>query len=103
MAKPAKPVQTYVTESMIRETVDKFNRLIKTLGINNTSGIAWVDGAPKRRKPASDRYKFEADFAYALNELQQGPFCLRSRLHDELSRVVISLIEYLKTSKLEAA
>ena len=43
MAKPAKPVQTYVTESMIRETVDKFNRLIKTLGINNTSGIAWVD------------------------------------------------------------
>lgn len=95
--------QVFITDAMIRDVCEKFGRLIKTLGINNSSGIGWQNNQSRRRRPPTDRYRFEVEFAYALNELQRGPYCMRTRLYDELSQVVIRLIEHLKTTPAQAA
>lgn len=84
--------QTYVAhpaavnyEVEVKDLNDKFKRFVKELGINNKKG--------------SDRYNFEVDFSYALNEVKNCPLYLKAKRIESASGIVSSLIIHLKRSQ----
>jgi len=68
---------------MLSELKERFARQIRFLGIKNTKG--------------SPRYQFEVDFCHALNDLEQGPPYLRSKLFERPNNVINRLITFIKT------
>lgn len=66
----------------VKELIERFNRLIKQLGPNNKKG--------------SDRYDFEVDFSYLLNEIKNCPTYLQGKMFEQASGIVNTLINHLK-------
>jgi len=60
----------------------EFSVLIDQLGINNRCG--------------SQRYRFEVDFAYALNEVEMCPTYLQRKMFDDARSIVNQLSASLK-------
>ena len=79
------PVFNY--EDHVKELKERFARLIWSLGPNRSKG--------------TKRYDYEVDFAYALNDLEQGPPYLRGKLFEKANAVANSLVAYIKTMKPE--
>jgi hypothetical protein len=69
-------------EAHIKELNERFSRLIKNVGFSNKKG--------------TDRYNFEVDFSYALNEIQFCPTYMQGKMFDKASGVVNSLITFLR-------
>ena len=70
-------------ELHVKELNERFSRLIKNFGANNRKG--------------SDRYNYEVQFAYALNEIAQAPIYMKGKMFDRASNIVSKLIAQLKT------
>ena len=91
-------------DAHVTELCNRFNRLIKTLGYNNQRQYSMEDNCFVGE--GSERYKFEVDFAYAIHELQVGPFYLKGKLFDDANAIVNDLVafikKYLTTEKSEA-
>lgn len=79
--------QPSFSENHVKELNERFGRLIKQLGWRNEKG--------------TDRYKFEVDFAYAVNEISICPTYLKGKMFDKASGVVNNLINFLKQQKEE--
>jgi hypothetical protein len=70
-------------EVHVKELNERFSRLIKNFGANNKKG--------------TDRYNYEVQFAYALNEISQAPTYMKGKMFDRASNIVSKLIAQLKT------
>lgn len=79
---------TFSYDELVKELKEKFARLVRKLGQKNQKG--------------TKRYEFEVNFAYALNELEQGPIYLRGKLFEQANDVANELVSYLKSVKSEA-
>jgi hypothetical protein len=75
------PVFNY--EEHVAELNDRFGQLVRALGSNRSVG--------------SVRYKYEVDFAYAMNEVVQGPPYLRGKLFEQANSIANGLSNYLKS------
>lgn len=70
----------------LREINERFSRLVKQLGINNKKG--------------TDRYLFEVEFSYALNELKNSPPHQQEKYYFEVANGIINeLITHLKAKQ----
>jgi hypothetical protein len=76
------PVSGFNYDSYSKELSDRFGRLIKQLSPVNKSG--------------TQRYAFEVDFMYALNEIKNCPPYLQGKMFDKANNVVASLMAALK-------
>jgi len=85
---------TSFNQENIKELSEKFSRLIKQLGSNNKKD--WKKGTE------STRYRFEVEFAYAINEIAICPEYLQGKMFDAASGVVNNLINHLKSLKEKA-
>lgn len=79
------PIFNY--EDHVKELKERFARLIWSLGPNRGKG--------------TKRYDYEVDFAYALNDLEQGPPYLRGKLFEKANAVANSLVAFIKTMRPE--
>lgn len=70
-------------EIHVKELKERFARLISTLGYHRGVG--------------TKRYEYEVDFAYALNDLEQGPPYLRVKLFEKANAIANSLVAYIKS------
>ena len=76
---------SFNADSHVKELNERFSRLIKNLGMSNKKG--------------TDRYNFEVDFSYALNEIQTCPNYMQGKMFDKASSVVNALITHLRVSR----
>ena len=84
MSKKNQPL-SFNADSHVKELNERFSRLIKNLGMSNKKG--------------TDRYNFEVDFSYALNEIQTCPNYMQGKMFDKASSVVNALITHLRVSR----
>jgi hypothetical protein len=73
----------YVTDEQVKDLKDKFALLVRKLGAKNTKG--------------TDRYKFEVDFAYAIDAFDNGPKYFKSKLFEQANAVVNALTAKVKS------
>jgi hypothetical protein len=97
MSKHANPIPYFNAEAHVKELNERFSRLIKSLGANNRRMFSmeenkFIDGG-------TARYNFEANFAHALNEIEQCPSYMQGKMFDKASVIVSRLITHLKTQK----
>ena len=90
----AKHVPAFNADSHVKELNERFGRLIKNLGNNNRRTFSQEKG--EFIDEGSDRYNFEVDFAYALNEIKMGPVYMQGKMFDKAAGVVNSLINHIK-------
>ena len=90
-------------ESQVTEINNKFKRLIHHLGNNNSSGLSLKDGSVIRLNDvdgnpikASDRYKFEVEFAYILLEISRAPEYIIQKHVDKANLLVMELVALIK-------
>jgi len=83
MAKPMTQTPIFNTEVHVKELSERFARLIKNFG--------------ERNKKGTDRYQFEVDFAYALNEIHHCPNYMKGKMFDRAASIVNGMIGRLKT------
>jgi hypothetical protein len=74
--------QTVNYDDHIADLKDRFARLVWALGPNRGRGTI--------------RYTYEVDFAYALNEIEQGPLYFRGKLVERATAIVNSLVGFVK-------
>lgn len=80
---PASNLPIFNYEEYVAELNDRFGQLVRALGPNRSKG--------------SVRYKYEVDFAYAMNEVVQGPTYLRGKLFEKANSIANGLSSYLKS------
>ena len=76
---------TFNVDNHLKDLTDKFNRLVRSLGDRNKKG--------------TDRYRFEVEFAYALNEVTNCPVYMQGKMFDKAAAVVNSLISFIKNQE----
>ncbi len=79
------PQDGFDYNTMLGELKERFARHIRFLGAKNTKG--------------TQRYQFEVDFMYALNELEQGPPYLRGKLFERPNAVINKLVAAVKANE----
>lgn len=83
--KPSYNNPTFNADTHVKELNERFARLVKNLGVSNKKG--------------TDRYKFEVNFAYALNEILICPKYMQGKMFDVAAGIVSQLINHLKVIK----
>lgn len=90
-------------ESQVIEIGNKFKRLVHHLGNNNSSGLTYFNGSVKKTTGVdgipigpSDRYKFEVEFAYLLDEISKSPDYIVQKLLDKSNILISELIAKIK-------
>jgi hypothetical protein len=93
----------YSIESQVVELNNKFKRLIHHLGNNNSSGFVLRDGLAVRLSDnegnivgPSQRYVFEVEFTYLLNEILSGPYYIAQKYIDKANTLILELIAAIK-------
>lgn len=94
MSKPINTTPSFNADSHVKELNERFSRLIKNLGSNNRRIYSEEKG--QFLYEGSDRYRFEVDFSYALNEIQKCPPYMQGKMFYKASNVVSNLINHLK-------
>ena len=84
MSKQINSSQTFNTEQHLKDLNDRFNRMVKNLGVNNKIG--------------SDRYECEVNFAYTLNEFKHAPEYMKGKIFDKASAILGKLIGTIKNN-----
>jgi len=97
MSKHANPIPYFNAEVHVKELNERFSRLVKNLGANNRR--IYSTEKSQFADKGTDRYNFEVNFAYALNEIEQCPAYMQGKMFDKASVIVSRLITHLKTQK----
>ena len=93
-------IRSFNADSHVKELNERFARLIKNLGSNNRRFYSMEKGAYVDE--GSERYNFEVEFAYAINEIMLGPVYMQGKMFDKAAGIMNSLINRineLETSK----
>ena len=76
-------ITPFNTELHLTELNERFGRLIKNFGVSNKKG--------------TERYNFEVNFAYAVNEITQSPAYMQGKMFDKATSIIGRMISALKT------
>lgn len=92
------------------ELNNKFKRLIHFLGSNNSSGLVYKDGTVVRlannegeQIGPTERYKFEVEFAYIMDEILNGPQYIVQKNIDRAELLIADIISSIKKSGVETS
>ena len=83
----------------VQELNAKFRRLVYHLGSNNSSGFVYKDGNVQKLKDSdgpTERYKFETEFAYILNDIVVSPDYIVQKHMDRANALISNLITLIK-------
>lgn len=93
----AKTTPSFNADNRVKEINERFNRLIKNVDQSNTRRFSMQKMAFIEK--GTDRYQFEVDMAYAINEVMKAPSYMQGKTFESAAGVVNRLIEYLKDNR----
>jgi len=99
MSKHTTQIPYFNTELHVKELNDRFSRLVKNFGANNRR-IFSIDKNQFVDK-GTDRYNFEVNFAYAINDVMQSPTYMQGKMFDKASTVMSRLVAHQKNQAAE--